>query len=219
MALTAGASRDLALGAGGSYSASRDIQKHFLWDTWLLPATVANHTYFMQGVGSPWGAGVKTINETNLYDSGKLPNGQTFLAKKIGVSCITASPQTNTPAGQLVVQAFVNMLQSSVFEIQIQGRSFDLQMHGSKFTPAISLSQDTAATINSVRVGDYVASGWMSLDDYPIFIDSLVGFSVVQTLGNPIAAIVTVINAGLNRLNGLGATLQLLLEGTLTRAK
>jgi hypothetical protein len=218
MPLTNAAVNALNLGRGGSYSISRDVVKHYLWDTWILPAVVTDHTFFQQGVGSAYGAAAKTLNETDLFDAGKLPNGQTFLIKRIGVVCVSAAPLASV-AGATIAQSFINILQSSVWDIVVEGRTFDLRFPGSKLTPNLAVSTITTATINAARVGDYVSSGWVPIDDFPIYLDTLVSFNVTAHIGNPIAATLVVINANAFALNALGATIQVVLEGVLTRSK
>ena len=218
MPITNAAVQALNLGRGGSYSISRDIIKHFLYDAWIIPAAVVDHTFFQQGVGSAYGAAAKTLNETDLFDSGKLPNGQTFLIKRIGVNIVSAFPAAGVN-GAIIAQSAVNILQSSVWDIVVEGRTFDLRFPGSKLVPTISVSGITAATINTSRNGDSIASGWISIDDFPIYLDTLVSFNVTAHIGNPIAATLAVINAGATLLNGLGATMQVVLEGVLTRSK
>lgn len=217
MALTADAVRDIALGKGGSYSLSRDVLKHTLWDTHYFGTVIADNTFFTQPIGSPWRAGLKTKNETNMNSTGQLPNGQTFLVKRIGIGLIVpvAATDTSTP---FVVQAFTNLMQSSYWQLRIAGREYDFECHGRQFLPSVMVS-GANATNAPYRSGDTIASGWISLDATPIFIDQLVNFSVHMTLNNPFAAYVTLLNADATKLNGLYGCLQCSLEGVLTRAK
>lgn len=217
MAITEGAVRDIALGKGGSYSLSRDVLKHTIWDTRYFGTAINDFTFFTQPIGAPWRAGNKTKNETNLLDSGKLPNGQTFLVKRIGVGLIVPIPSSNTNT-PFVVQAFTNLMQSSVWQIRIAGREFDFECHGRQFLSAVMVS-GANATNASYRSGDTIASGWISLNDTPIFIDQLVTFSVQMALSNPDATVDALLDTDSTTLNGLYATLQCSLEGTLTRAK
>ena len=209
----------LKLGTGGSYSLSRDAIKHQIWDTRSFEENITSFTYFMQPLGSPWRAGNKTVNEINISDSGKLPNGQTMLFTHIGVHLQTYLQAASTAAAT-VAQAFINLMHSSVFEIQLAGRSFDFQVHGKQFLPGpISLSGATATDIASVRMGDTHASGWQKLDPAPIFIDQLVSFNVVQTLQNPDPAVDAILDANSSLLKGIYATMSVTLVGYLTRAK
>lgn len=223
MALTNAGVQALDLGRGGSYSLSRDIIKHYLWDTWIIPAAVADHTFFQQGVGSGFGAAAKTLNETDLFDSGKLPNGQTFLIKRIGVVCTSLTPSVAVN-GAPIVQAFTNILQSSVWDVVVEGRTFDLRFPGSKLCPNVAITGITGvgapgADLFASRTGDYVASGWVPIDDFPIYLDTLVSFNVTAHIGNPIAAVRAILNANATLLNGRAAVLQVVLEGVLTRSK
>lgn len=217
--LTKQAVEYIKLGSGGSYSLSRDAIKHRLWDTRSFAATATDHVFFQQPVGSPWRVGNKTTNETNLFDSGKLPNGQTFLVNRFSVSLIAPIATTLT-TGSNLARAFNNLLQSSYFEIIIQGRAFDYQIHGSELLPRpMSVYSDTAATVNAHKVGDMLASGWSKLDPAPIFIDTLVSFQVNHRVGNPVPSVKTILDTDSNLLYGVYATMICTLEGFLTRAK
>lgn len=219
MALTSTAVQEINLGRGGSYSLSRDVIKHWVWDTRYFGTTMPDDaTFFVQNVGSAWRhASVKSVNETNLYSAGQLPNGQTMLVKRIGISCIplVMDDDTNAPA---ISNAFINVLQSSVLEFTIAGREWDFQMHMSKFLPALAVHGQNA-TNGAFRSGDTLASGWVSLDSTPIFIDQLVSFSATMRTSNADSNIRTLIGGDLTLLNALYSTLNLCLEGILTRAK
>lgn len=219
MALTNAAVKEINLGRGGSYSLSRDVIKHYIWDTRYFNTTTPDDwTFFTQHIGSAWRLGAnKTINETNLYSAGQLPNGQTFLVKRIGIACVALMQAADTDA-QAISAAFINVLQTSVLEFTIAGREWDMQTHMSNFLPALAVHGQTA-TNQTFRAGDTLASGWISLDSTPIFIDQLVSFSAFMRLNNPGTGYKTAINADLTLLNGNYATLQLKLEGVLTRAK
>lgn len=218
MALTRKMEEAIHLGRGGSYSKSRDAIKHYLYDTRIIPAAVADFTFFSQPIGAAFGGGVKTLNETNMTDSGKLPAGQTFLIERIGFSMISWVPTTETTPGDLA-EAWYNMFHSSIFEIRIAGRDSDFQTPGSNFVPSLAIAEETATDIGYGKTGEYMCSGWLKLQPAPIFLDEQVSFNVLQRLNNPIAAVVTVIDAGMSALNTLNAVLQCKLEGVLTRAK
>jgi hypothetical protein len=217
MALTQQNANDIAMGQGGSYSASRDVQKHFIWDTRFFGTTISDFVYFSQPINAAWGGTgfTKGRIETNFTDSGKLPNGQTFLAKKIRVALLSflGTAATN---GAVVVQAFVNLIQSSMFQLKIPGREFDMQIPGSIFVPTISV--DTITTVGT-RKGDLIASGIVNFSDSPIFIDQLVGFTVEQYVANADTNVITILNADCVVLNGANCKMLVALEGTLTRAK
>jgi len=223
MALTKEAMYDIALGRGGSYGATRDVLKHQVWDTRYFGTTATNYTFFATGIGNSWyQTSSKTLNETNLYDSGKLPNGQTFLVKRIGFALLGLGNKDAVRAANLV-QDYIDIMQHSVVELKIQGREWDLQMHGRQFLPAVAMSEYHATGATNIevasRVGDVIASGWYSLDHIPIFIDSLVSFSVVMTVASAVANINTNLNAAASSLNDNYATVQCMLEGVITKAK
>ena len=222
MSLTPEEVRDIALGKGGSYGVSRDVIKHTIWDTRFFGAAVSSNSFFTQPINTNWlGTGIKTRNETNMLDTGKLPNGQTFLIKRIGVSLILPIAASVATA-QTHVQAFYNIMQSSVFQIRIAGREFDFECHGSQFVPSVAVSAPTATDIASTRVGDVHASGWISLDYIPIFVGPMVTFSVAQTVENAHPALIAaggVLPASFALLAGVYAGLQVKLDGVLTRAK
>lgn len=218
MALTAPAANDIALGKGGTYSMSRDAIKHNVWDTrYFTDATMNDWTYYSVPIGGAWQVGAKTLSETNLTDSGKLPNGQTFLAKRFGVSLISPIA-ADEAALETVVQAYYTWIQHAVYEIRIAGREFDFQVHGRQFLPPVAAVG--VGTAESIRVGDEIASGWISLDNTPIFIDQLVSFSVAERVNAAdVTNVVPIIQAAATLLNANKCYIQVCLEGFLTRAK
>ena len=208
----------LQLGTGGTYSLARDAIKHTVWDTRELGQAATDFTFFQQPVSSPWkNLWIKSTNETNLNSAGHLPNGQTFLAMRMSVAFIIPAGSTLTSSPDLA-QACINILQSSYFDIVIAGRSYDYEIHGSQFLPRpVSISGDVAA--GAFRQGDLIASGWTKLDPAPIFIDQLVNFSVIHKFGNPDTRIMTVLDDSCAMLDDTYGTMQIALEGFLTRAK
>jgi hypothetical protein len=230
MAITKTAKNMIQLGAGGSYSTARDAIKHQIWDTRYFGTTPSDNTFFAQPIGSAWRVGSKTKNETNLQDSGKLPNGQTFLITRIGVALISAydpgssTAQATFPNASIIAQAYTNVMQSSIFEIRIAGREYDFQIHGRQFLPSLCINGYNAGTAGSVaRVGDTIVNGWVKLEPSPIFLDELVSFNVAQLVNNADTTNIMLAAKPLNNsfvwLNAYYCTMQLTLEGFLTRAK
>lgn len=206
-------------GKGGSYSLSRDANKHNLWDhRYFTAATVNNWTYFVVPIGGQWENGQKTLTETNMSDSGKLPNGQTFLVQRMGLALISpiAADQAAT---QDLVQAYYTWLQHAVYEIRIAGREYDFQVHGRQFISSVAASAELATNF-PVRVGDSIASGWVSLSPTEIFIDQLVSFQVLERVAAAdITNVVSVMEDAATLLQGAYCYVQCTLEGFLTRAK
>lgn len=229
MAITKTAKNMILLGSGGSYSTARDAIKHQIWDTRYFGLAPSDTTFFAQPIGSQWRVGSKTKNETNLQDSGKLPNGQTFLITRIGCALISAYEVGSTsaatwPNASLIAQAYTNIMQSSIFEIRIAGREYDFQIHGRQFLPALCINGYNAGTAGSVaRMGDTMVNGWVKLDPSPIFLDELVSFNVAQLVNNADTTNIMVAGKPLNNsfswLNYNYCTMQVTLEGFLTRAK
>jgi hypothetical protein len=204
--------------------------RHTLWDSSYFPSAVpTNATYFTQPIGAQWRVGTKNKNETNMADSGKLPNGQTFLITRMSVALISSYDVGLTtaaawPNASLLAQAYVNVMQSSVWEIRVAGREFDFQIHGRQFLPSLCINGYNAGTAGSVaRVGDTIVSGWVKLDPSPIFLDELVSFNVTQILDNADTTNIKASGKPLNNsvlwLYSYYCTLQVALEGFLTRAK
>lgn len=230
MAITKTARNMIQLGAGGSYSTARDAIRHQVWDTRYFGQTPSDTTYFTQPIGSAWRNNVsKSKNETNMLDSGKLPNGQTLLLTRIGVALISAYNPGDLSGGgldtnaSLLAQSYVNLMQSSVFEIRIAGREFDFQIHGRQFIPALCIHGHNSSAAGTVtRIGDTIVNGWVKLEPSPIFLDELVSFNVTQLCSNPDSQIsgsgASLANSFL-LLNANYSTMQVTLEGMLTRAK
>jgi len=227
--ITKTAKNMIQLGAGGSYSTARDAIRHTVWDTRYFGTAPTDSTYFVQPIGAAWRVGTKTKNETNMGDSGKLPNGQTFLITRMSVALISAydvglTTAAGWPNASLLAQAYVNIMQSSIFEIRVAGREFDFQIHGRQFLPALCINGYNAGTAGSVaRIGDTIVSGWIKLDPSPIFLDELVSFNVTQICDNAdttnIKATAKPLNNSFLWLSTYFCTMQVALEGFLTRAK
>jgi hypothetical protein len=215
MALTSKAYEAIQLGQGGSYSLARDAISHRIWDVRTFGATASDYSFFSQPVGSTFLTGTKTLTETNLYDTGKLPNGQTFLATRMGVC---AQVTTTGTLALDYLQYYQNILANSVFEIRLAGREYDFQIHGRQFLPAPLAAFGPAATTQG-RTGDMIASGWAKLDPTPIFIDQLVSFSVVHRMQNADTTLKTTLNTACNTLSTYYMQLMVVLDGFLTRAK
>lgn len=214
--LTAKAMEYINLGTGGSYSLARDAIAHRIWDTRSFGSTAQGYTFFSQPVGSAWiGGTAKTVNEVNIYDSGKLPNGQTFLINRFGVALVSINASAVTTMSQL--ESFATLLSSSVFEIKLQGRDFDFQCHGRNLLPMPLYGSDSSGT--NGRVGDFITSGWMKLDPTPIFLDQLVGFQVNHRLQNPVPALQTILDTAASDLSTYYGQMMVILDGFLTRAK
>jgi hypothetical protein len=229
MSITKTAANMIRMGAGGTYSNARDAIRHQIWDTRMIGTSPSDNTYFSQPIGAPWAStGTKTKIETNLTDSGKLPNGQTILVTRISVALMSHYDMGSTgnatfPNAPILAQAYVNVMQSSVFEIRVAGREFDFQVHGRQFLPSLCVNGSMAATLGAARNGDTVVSGWIKLDPSPIFLDELVSFQVNQIVTNGDIANVNFSGKSLfNSCAWLAAnfcTMQVCLEGFLTRAK
>lgn len=230
--LTQKALEYLQLGTGGSYSLARDAISDRLWDTRSFSSTAQSYTFFAQPVGSQWiGGTAKTLNETNLYTTASLPNGQTFLINKFGIAVILnplhLSAGANIEAEMGLTMAMTKIIQNSVFDIRIAGREYDFQAHGRQLMSmplASTAGNGTAFNVapgaaNYNRVGDYISSGWIKLDPTPIFLDQLVSFQVNQRLDNPIPGIKTALDDYSAVLSMYNATLMVILEGFRTRAK
>jgi len=223
--LTQKALEYLQLGTGGSYSLARDAIADRLWDTRAFSSTAQSYTYFSQPVGAPWIGGVaKTLNETNLYTTAALPNGQTFLINKFGIAAIVPALYLggiNQYADNHCALQLQELIQSSTFDIKIAGREYDFQIHGRQLmTMPFAVQGSSLSTIpTGNRMGDYIASGWAKLDPTPIFLDQLVTFQVTQTLQNPVPAIKTSLDVASAMLSTYNVTLMVVLEGFRTRAK
>ena len=225
MALSPQAVRDINLGRGGTYSLSRDVIKHQIWDSkfYTVGEQAVDHDYFTQPVGASWRAvHTKSLGETNMYDSGKLPNGQTFLIKRMSVALVSPIYPHGDVASQntpyQIADSFAQVLINSVFEIRIAGREFDFQVHGSQFLPAVP-KYSQAVNPAQFHFGMTVASGWMSLGGMPIFLDQLVNFSVHQRFTAPTAGGKAGLASSIQNLAEAYCRLNIVLEGVLTRAK
>lgn len=218
-----GIQRDLRMVKQGSYSqVSGDVLDHVLYDNVLFAATTAraSTTFFTTPIGGAYGTVTKGKQETNMTDPGKLPAGQGFVIKEIGWALPQLSVAADNDAAT-VMQAIINILGFSVFEIRIAGREFDLQFPGTMLLPALPSRTNSvyvAATAFPAFSGEWLSSGWFKLAA-PIIIGELVSFSIVHLVGSAIAANTTILNTSSNTLSVKGTPLQLKLRGTLVRSK
>lgn len=222
-AVASGIAQDLQWVKQGSYSqVSGDVLDHVLYDEVLFQATTAraSTSFFTTPIGGAFGAVTKTKQETNMSDPGKLPAGQGFVIKEFGIFMPTINVTADNDAAA-IMQAFVNVIGFSVFEIAIAGREFDLQIPGSMFLPAMMNRSNgvvIAATSLNAYSGEYLASGWFKLAA-PIILGELVSFSVKHLVGSAVAANQTILNTASDVLATQVSPLQLKLRGTLVRSK
>lgn len=215
---------DLQRVKAGSYSqVSGDVLDHVLYDSMIFAAITAraSTSFFTTPIGGAFtSTTTKTKQETNMTDPGKLPAGQGFLIKEIGWNLPIIAVTVDNDAAT-VMQAIVNILGFSVFEVRIAGREFDLQFPGTMFLPALTSRTNSvivAATALQAYSGEFLASGWMKLAA-PIILGELVSFSVVHLLGSTVAANQTILNTASDVLATQVAPLQLKMRGTLVRSK
>jgi len=218
--ITKAAADALALGQNGSYSNEGNVLQHTLFDSVSFDATTIRPetNFFTSGQGQTMAGTtvVKSANETNLRDSGKLPNGQTFLIKEFSMALIPAIAGADTDTNT-IVSAYLNIIQNGYMNIKIAGREFDFQTPGSCFTASIqALALGSAA--NVARVGEQITSGWLKLGATPIPIGQLVTFSVDQFNKSAIAAVTTILNTASDVLSTQNALQQARLRGVLTRS-
>lgn len=222
--ITQQAAEALQLGKNGSYSNEGNVLQHVLFDTLDFQNTTlrANGTFFTSPIDAAFQGGNKTDTQTNLVTAGQLPNTQTFLIREISFSLVPFIVDTDDD--QLtIIQAYVNIMQSSRFEIKIAGREFDFQAPGSVFMPPIySFGESTmvdATTRALANVGGgYISTGWVKLASTPIPIGNQVNFSVKMATSTAAAANATILDTASDVLNTQVATMQCRLRGVLTRS-
>lgn len=220
---TQGVMRDLALVKQGSYSqVAGDVLDHVLHDYTRFAATTvrATTTFFSVPIGGTFGDGTKGKPETNLIDPGKLPSGQGFLIKEIGIKAKLFQGATDVDTA-ILLNALINIINASVFEIRIAGREFDLQVPGAIFTPslaAVGRATMVDATDRVVTYGQLAASGWVKLAT-PIAIGELVSFNVTQITGSADASTAAILSTASDVLATQEAEMGVLLKGTLVRSK
>ena len=210
----------LSLGVNGSYSNEGNALQHTLYDTGIVPAAIgATINYFVQPIGAAYGAGNKTITETNLADPGKLPNGQTFIVTALGLALkanmASAAAATNELAND-IINGWNSWISNSVFRIVIAGREYEFQVPGTEFLPSLTVCGP--ATAASLRIGDYWTSGWVRLSATPVVLGQMVSFSVQQIMGQQVAAGLIAVNTAMALLRAQDAEIQVRLRGYLTRS-
>jgi len=216
-----------ALLDGNTYGIDRDVLSHILYDRLLFQATTVRtvSNFFTVPQGGAYGAGVKGLTETNMADPGKLPAGQRFLIEQISSGIIPVIVAPGDVDTATVVAAYANILQQSIFEINIPGKEYDWQNPGTIFLPpvfAIGSATVVDATNRIARVGDFVSPGWVTLDT-PILIGDVKGapvsFKVTMQTASAIAAVTTIINTASGTLDTQVCAQEIRLRGTLKRMK
>jgi hypothetical protein len=178
----------------------------------------AETTFFSIPIGGTYMGGTKTLSETNLREVGKLPNGQTFLAKEIGFALIPTIVGTDVDVNT-VLAAYYNIMQASTFEIKIAGREYDLQVPGTVFLAPVQVSGlASAANEQPSFGGSYISTGWVKLSSTPIPIGQMVTFNVIMHSGSAIAANAAILDTASDVLDTQEAQMQCRLRGILTRA-
>ena len=210
----------LALGANGSYSNEGNALQHTLFDTAIMPAALgANVNYFVQPIGAAYGAGAKTITETNLTLPGQLPVGQTFVGTSFSVA-MKANADTAAGGGNAladdVMSGWYGYMQNSTFRIIIAGRDFEYEVPGSELIPTAALN--VVGSANALRTGDFWTSGWTKLNITPIILGSQVSFSVVQIQGQQTAAALAQVNNAMAAAVVQNVEVQVRIRGILTRS-
>lgn len=199
-----------------------DIQDHVLYDTMLYQATTfaAMTSFFSVPINGTYGAGVKTLTETNMTVANQLPGGQKMVVDGISIALLAMVVGADTDANT-VQSAFANLLQNSNVRIKLPAREYDWEAPGSRFLPGVYINGlDSAA--NGRRAGDLVNSGIIPLEN-PVFLTWVNGqpttFNVNMATASSVAANVVILNTASNTLNTQVAALQFRLHGTLYRGK
>lgn len=196
------------LAKGGSYEAgSEDVQGHTLYDTLPIVAAATSSQYIFYSTPM---SSTKTLQQTNMSDSGKLPAGQAFYAKAIAIHPIfNLDAATDADVG-----SFYKVLENCNFRLIVTGRQFDWEAPGCDFMPTVAQVGLSTAAINS-RVGDYTHPNWLSFQP-GIPIGELVSFSVTMTVDTNATGVSTALTA---LAATLVTSLRIKIKGTLLRAK
>lgn len=194
------------LGAGTYNGLSKDLLDHTLYDTVPFSTTLPNQSFFQTGLGQPLGASIttpKTLAHTNMKNGARLPAGWAFLIKGIAIHLVNRAVDA-TETGTAKAAAFIRVLEASNFRLKFPGRDFDCEFPGDTFLPTISVTDLNAATINSSRVGDFMANKILPLRNQIVIGDvggSSVDFTVDWAVDNTdagVAAALTTLTAGTN---------------------
>ncbi len=222
--ITKNAMEALQLQKNGSYSNEGNVLQHVLFDNLDFQNTTlrANGTFFTSPINAAYLGGNKTDTETNLVTAGQLPNTQTFLIREISFALIPTIVDSDVDV-LTVIQAYVNIMQASRFEIKIAGREFDFQAPGSVFLPPIYANGQATMVDATTRAlpnvgGAHITTGWVKLASTPIPIGNLVNFSVRMASSSAAAANATILDTASDVLNTQVAQVQCRLRGVLTRS-
>ena len=209
---------------GGAYSpTAKEVKSWVLWDTRYFNSTINNATLFSVAQGGGWrGNTIKSKNETNLEDPGRLPSGQMMIMTHFATMLIVPQLSTATDTAALA-RSFTNLLCSSVFEFTIRNKAFEFQVHGSELLPRpifLPGLQDNDTDANDVfQVGRSVTFGWLNLDPVPIPVGDTEGFTISHEIQNPDTTVDAILDADSAALSTANATMQFLLKGVTVHSK
>ena len=209
---------------GGAYSpGAKEVKSWVIWDTRYFDSTISDATFFSVPVGGGWrGNTIKSMNETNLEDSGRLAAEQRMVFTHFAPMLVVPQLYSATDTAALA-RSFTNLLASSTFELAIRNKAFEIQVHGSEFLPRpifLPGLQDNDADANDVfQVGRCVSFGWLNLDPVPIPVGDQQGFSVKHEITNPDTSVKAILDADAAALNTANATMQILVKGVTMHGK
>ena len=211
----------IAMAYGGAYAANvAEVKSHRIWDTRYFDTTHSDATFYTIPVGGAWRDGVKTKNETNMFTSGQLPTEQDMIFTHMSVSLIVPSTIQDNDTAHLA-RAFSNILTSSYFTFRIKNKSAEFEAPGTLFLPKpmFLVGPQVANGEDSVTVGRILTYGWYDFAPVPVPLGAQENFSVKQVVGNPTAAVRTILDESSNLLNTQEATMQLTLRGLTIHGK
>jgi len=211
----------VSMAFGGAYAENvKEVKSHRIWDTRYFSTTATNATMFNIPIGGAWRDGTKSKNETNLYSSGQLPKGQDMIITHMSTALIVPSAIADNDTAHLA-RAFSNIMGSSYFTLKIKNKTAEFECPGSLFfpKPMFMVGPQVANGEDSVTVGRILGYGWYDFSPVPVPLGAEEHFYVNQTVGNPTAAVETILDESANLLKTQEATMQVTLRGVTVHSK
>jgi hypothetical protein len=160
----------------GAFGGDADVKQYSIYDTQLVINAAVTQRYFTNQLGSPLGAGVKTLADTNMTTAGVMPQGQHFSAMAIQVMYTTAAAKATADVQSLYTfmnETTVELIRASKYTMW-QGKLGELMGDALKFAMVPTVAGDNIP-LNQPRF-----TGIYPLNE-PIVFPALIGIEAEVT--------------------------------------
>ncbi len=158
----------------GSYGQQAEIVKYAYWDQAVIAVATLQHRLFQVPVGGGVG---KTLDQTNLKQSGQIPQAQRFKVHELRVLYTSAAAK-----GTAGVQDFYTLCRSTTVEFKLQNKDAHLQITLQELmglSSAIAVTPTVAG--DNIRIAQPRFSGIFTFGKQPVTLAAMTPFEVLIT--------------------------------------